>query len=108
MVEAYTVTEYITLKKAGYTPMMSLQKFDYFKIIKYFIISPLIKRQKIDWICIRTTSNMKSLRLLKRLFYCNIAMHTSNSPSFFKEHLGKEIDLIYTDATTSLEVHQQY
>lgn len=101
MVEAFR--DYNKLKKAGYTPMMSLCRFDYGKMVKYFIIYPLIKRQKIDWICVDTTSNMKSLRMLKRLFNCKVAMYTSNSPSFFKEHLGKEIDLIYTDATTSQE-----
>lgn len=97
MVEAYTISDYKLLKKAGYTPMLSLNRFDYYKLIKYFILSPLIKRQKVDRICINTASNMKSLRMLKRLSNCKIAMHTSNSPSFFKEHLGKEIDLIYTD-----------
>lgn len=101
MVEAFK--DYEKLKKAGYTPMMSLCKFDYGKMVTYFIINPLIKQQKIDWICVDTTSNMKSLRLLKRLFNCKVAMYTSNSPSFFKEHLGKEVDLIYTDRTTSQE-----
>ncbi len=24
-------------------------------------------------------------------------MYTSNSPSFFKEYLGKEIDMVYTE-----------
>lgn len=100
MVEAFTLSDYISLKKAGFTPMMSLNIFNYSKIIKYFIISPLIKHQKLDWICISNKSNMKSLRMLKRLFNCKVAMYSSNSPSFFKEHLGKEIDMVYTDATT--------
>lgn len=100
MVESFSLSDYISLKNAGFTPMMSLHIFNYPKIIKYFIFSPLIKHQKIDWICINTKSNMKSLRMLKRLFNCKVAMYTSNSPSFFKEHLGKEIDLVYTDATT--------
>lgn len=97
MVEAFTVSDYKLLKKAGYIPMMSLGKFNYSKIIKYFIFSPLIEQQKIDWVCINTNSNMKSLRLLKRIFNCKVAMYTSNSLYFFKEHLGKEVDLIYTD-----------
>ena len=97
MVEAYSLSDYQLLKKAGYTPMLSLDTFGYKRMIKYFILSPLIKQQKIDWICIRTDSNMKSLRILKRLYNCKIAMYTSNSPSFFKKHLGKEVDLIYTD-----------
>lgn len=101
MVEAFTATDYIMLKEAGYIPMLSLQTINYPKIIKYFLLTPLIKRQKIDWICIKANSNMKSIRLIKRLFNCKIAMYTSNSPSFFKEHLGKEIDLVYTDVTTS-------
>ena len=101
MVETYTVSDYKLLNKSGYSPMLSLRSFDYYKLIKYFIFSPLIKRQKIDWICVNTNSNMKSLRILKRLFNCKVAMYTSNSPTFFNNHLGKEVDLIYTDATTS-------
>lgn len=103
MVEAYTVNEFKMLKDAGYTPMMSLQRFGFYKLMKYFIFSPLIKQQMIDWICIKTTSDMKALRLLKRLFVCKVAMYTSNSQSFFEEHLGKEVDLVYTDATTTLK-----
>ena len=36
-------------------------------------------------------------RLMKRLFNCKVAMYTCNSKTFFAEHLGKEIDLVYTD-----------
>lgn len=97
MVEAFTLSDYAELKKAGYIPMMSLWTFDYPQIFWNFIYSPLKNHIKIDWICINSSSNMKSIRMLKRLFNCKVAMYTSNSPSFFTEHLGKEIDLVYTD-----------
>jgi hypothetical protein len=97
MVEAFSITDYDELKEAGYIPMMSIWKFDYQTLLWYFIHYPLKYDKKIEWICVSTSSNMNSLRMLKRLFNCNVAMYKSNSPSFFSEHLGKEIDLIYTD-----------
>ena len=92
MVESFTLSDYLSLKKAGFTPMMSLHIFNYPQIIKYFILSPLINHQKIDWICINTKSNMKSLRMLKRLFNCKVAMYTSNSPSFLKSILARKLN----------------
>lgn len=92
MVESFSLSDYISLKNSGYTPMMSLDTFNYPKIYKYFIFSPLIKHQKIDWICINTKSNMRSLRMLKRLFNCKVAMYTSNSPSFLKSILARKLN----------------
>lgn len=97
MVEAFTISDYTELKEAGYTPMMSLWYFSYFDLFWYFVCQPLKSHQKFDWICIHSSSNMKAIRMLKRLSKCKVAMYTSNSPFFFKDHLGKEIDLVYTD-----------
>lgn len=97
MVEAFNISDYKELKNDGYVPMMSLWKFDFQKIFWYFIYYPIKYHFKIDWVCVDSSSNMKSLRVLKRLFNCKVAMYKSNSYSFFEEHLGKEIDLIYTD-----------
>ena len=97
MVEAFTISDYVELKQSGYVPMISIWTFDYPEIFWYFIYYPLRKDIRIDWICVHTSSNMKSLRMLKRLFNCKVAMYTCNSPTFFAEHLGKEIDLVYTD-----------
>lgn len=97
MVEAFSVSDYIELKEAGYVPMMSLWCFDFTKLFRYFVYYPLKYSVEIDWICVHSSSDMKSLRALKRLFNCKVAMYSSNSASFFREHLGKEVDLIYTD-----------
>lgn len=97
MVEAFSIYDFKELKSEGYTPMMSLGKFELSTIFWWFIYYPIKYHVKIDWICVHTSSNMKSLRILKRLFHCKVAMFSSNSPAFFNEHLGKEIDLIYTD-----------
>lgn len=67
MVEAFTLSDYVELKKAGYIPMMSLRTFDYPQIFWNFIYYPLKYHTKIDWICVHSSSNMKSLRMLKRL-----------------------------------------
>ena len=97
MVEAFTISDYEELKEAGYTPMMSLWHFDYSNIFWNFIYYPLRYHKRFDWIVVHSSSNMKSLRMLKRMFNCKVAMYSSNSSSFFTEHLGKEVDLIYTD-----------
>jgi len=97
MVEAFKLSDYANLKLAGYVPMMSLSSFNYSILFKVFIYYPINYHGKIDWICVHSTSDMKSLRMVKRLFGCKVAMFTSNSPSFFEEHLGREIDLLYTD-----------
>jgi glycerophosphoryl diester phosphodiesterase len=97
IVEAFNLADYSALKDAGYIPMMSLWEFDYSKLFRYFIYYRLVNGIKIDWICVSSKSNMKSLRIVKRLFNCKVAMYSSNSPEFFTNHLGKEIDMIYTD-----------
>lgn len=97
MVEAFSISDYYNLKREGYVPMMSLYTFNYPDIKAFFTHDPLQKQEHIDWICVHSSSNMGSLRMAKRLFNCKVALYTSNSPMFFKEHLGKEIDFIYTD-----------
>ena len=96
MVEAFSLSDFIQLKEAGYIPMLSIWHFNYMNI-RWIFEHQRKTRTKIDWICVGSTSNLKSLRILKRLFKCKIAMFSSNSETFFKEHLGKGIDLIYTD-----------
>lgn len=97
MVEAFKLSDYHDLKHEGYVPMMSLWSLNYLTLLAVFTYYPLRYQEKIDWICVHSSSNMNCLRIVKRLFHCKVAMYTSNSPSFFKEHLGREIDLIYTD-----------
>lgn len=97
MVEAFSLDDYVELKKSGYIPMMSEYTFSYSQIFWLFIYLPLKHNIKIDWVCIHSSSNMKSLRILKRLFNCKVAMYGKYNSSFLKEHLGKEIDLIYVD-----------
>ena len=96
MVEAFSLSDYLQLKEAGYTPMMSISRFNY-KSIRWIFTQQRKTRNKIDWVCVGSESNIKSLRTLKRLLKCKIALYSSNSETFFKEHLGKGIDLIYTD-----------
>ncbi|MBP5368190.1 MAG: hypothetical protein J6Z01_07055 [Bacteroidales bacterium] len=96
MVEAFSLSDYLQLKEAGYTPMMSISHFNY-KSIRWIFTQQRKTRTKIDWVCVGSESNIKSLRTLKRLLKCKIALYSSNSEPFFKEHLGKGIDLIYTD-----------
>lgn len=95
MVEAFSEKDYHELKKNGYTPMLSIGCVRHFDCIS-FIISHLYKND-IEWITVEQHSSIRSLRLIKKLFNIKIALYTVNSPRFFKWHLGKDIDLIYTD-----------
>lgn len=96
MVEAFSFDEYKQLKECGYTPMISISNFCKAHL-KLLYNQQLSLKTKFEWVCVDSISNINCLRALKRLFNCKIAMYTINSESFFKEHLGKEIDLIYTD-----------
>lgn len=96
MVEAFSFADYLQLKECGYTPMISISNFSKAHI-RLLFNQQLNTNTKFDWVCVDSISNINCLRALKRLFNCKIAMYTINSEPFFKEHLGKGIDLIYTD-----------
>lgn len=95
MVEAFSEEDYHALKGDGYSPMLSL-KLITFKDCLSFAIKHLFNND-IEWIVVDYHSSLRGLRLLKRLFNIKIAAYTVNLPTFFYEHLGKDIDLVYTD-----------
>lgn len=101
MVEAFSTGDYNNLLAEGYTPMMSLGGVT-FRKHKGYIKNGI----PYNWITADTTSNLTYLYILKKLFDFKIAMYTSNSPLFFKKHLGKEIDLLYTD--NGLQTYQKH
>lgn len=92
MVEAFSEDDYKKLLAEGYTPMMSLGGVTFQKY-KGFLKNGIPYK----WITADTTSNLTYLFILKKIFNIKIAMYTSNSSIFLNSHIGKEVDLIYTD-----------
>lgn len=91
MVESFSIDDYIRLKQLGYTPMLSLYTYGY--------LTPMLKQflnNDIEWITTAayTHHDIVIFRILKRLFGIKIAVFTP-TPERFKEHIGREIDLIY-------------
>lgn len=97
MVEAFSLQDYVDLKEAGYIPMLSVYEFNFEQLFMLFVKLPLRYRIKIEWISVHASSNMASLRMLKRLFGCYVALYGNNDSNFLQEHIGKEVDLVYTD-----------
>lgn len=93
-VEAFSIEDFIALRDAGYHPMYSHRIVDLASVI---IENLLNGEARIDFIVDSTSDSFKELERIKCLMPFKVAMFTSNSLEFFDEHLGKEIDLIYTD-----------
>lgn len=93
-VEAFSVEDFIRLREVGYRPMYSHRIVD----LAAVIIENLINGDaRIDFIVNSTTDNFKEISRVRCLMPFKIAMFTSNSLDFIDEHLGADIDLIYTD-----------
>ncbi len=93
-VEAFSLKDFIALREAGYHPMYSHLVVG---LASEIIENLLNGDTRIDFIVDHTNDNFKELERIRCLMPFNVAMFTSNSMPFIEEHLGKEIDLIYTD-----------
>lgn len=105
MVEAFSLKDYYNLKKHKYIPMLSLYKMSFQDIFNISLLN-FKDSNPIEWIVVPninkySTSNITptKLSILKFLTMgkVKVAMYSSNDSIFFKKHLGKSIDLIYTD-----------
>lgn len=93
-VEAFSIEDFIRLRDVGYHPMYSR----YVVGLASIIVENLINGEaRIDFITNSVSDNFKEMARLKCLMPFKIATYTSNSKEFVDEHLGEEIDLIYTD-----------
>ena len=96
MVEAYTEEGFEELKAAGYIPMVSTEGLNLMDCIS-FICSHLFSGRGYWVVVEQRESSMRGLRLLKKLFGLKYAMYTVNSPWFYRECLGSDVELVYTD-----------
>ena len=95
MVEVFSENDYSGIKSSGYIPMLSLGRIKRYDCMLF--IAQHLFTHKYDWFTAEYHSDIRSLRLLKKLYNANIAVYTVNSQNFFSWYLGKGIDLVYTD-----------
>ncbi len=100
LIEAFTIEDFNNLKKLGYTPMYS----EYTSSTDIFcesLINMIEGNPPLDFITLQIKDEntdfyyiMSELRCLQNL---KIASFSTNLPEFINEHLGKDMDYIYTD-----------
>lgn len=92
-VETFNAAEYCQLKRNGYVPMLSVG--DGIRgLLKYVVAS--FYSGKVDRIVAHCQTPEYMLRIYKRLG-AKIAVYTVNDISYLKNHIGKDVDMIYTD-----------
>ena len=97
IVESSSVSNYTGLKKRGYIAAFSMGHVNV-KNILLLLSCRIISNTPIDYITVSTDCNYITLRCLKRLFGFQVFAFTCNSVTYLHEHLGKEVDMVYTDS----------
>jgi hypothetical protein len=93
-VEAFSVKDYCELERAGYIPMLSIGRG--VRGLAKFLLASVKTGQVIPRIAISKKANGFLLRFYKRLGV-TIAVYTVNDVNYLKDHVGKDVDLVYTD-----------
>ena len=91
-VETFNIGEYRQLKQTGYVPMLSVGGVR--GLLKYMVTS--LYCGKVDWIVTYYQTPEYMLRIYKRLG-AHIAVYTVNDISYLNNHIGKDVDMVYTD-----------
>ena len=94
-VETFNIGEYRQLKQNGYVPMLSVGGVR--GLLKYMETS--IYCGKVDWIVTYYQTPEYMLRIYKRLG-SKVIVYTVNDISYLNNHIGKDVDMVYTDYLT--------
>ena len=97
IIESSSISNYTGLKKRGYVTVFSMGHVNV-KNILLLLSCRIISNTPIDYITVSTDCNYNTLRCLKRLFGFQVFAFTCNSVTYLHEHLGKEVDKVYTDS----------
>ena len=92
-VEAFCIGDYKQLKQNGYVPMLSLGG-NLRGFIKYLVTS--LYCGKVKRIVLYYKIPEYLLRIYKRLG-TQIVVFTINDESYLKKHIGRDVDMVYTD-----------
>lgn len=95
LVEAFSIEAFNELKAAGFIPMYSDGPLD--KILLYSIENMMKDGEPIDFITDFYSIDFDSMRRTKCLMPFRVSVYTSDSDSYVNEHLGDDVDLIYTN-----------
>lgn len=95
LVEAFSMDAFNELKSAGFVPMYSDGPLD--KILLYSIENMMNDGEPIDFITDFYKIDFDSMRRMKCLMPFRVSVYTSDSDSYVNEHLGDDVDLIFTD-----------
>ena len=91
-VETFNIGQYKQLKQNGYAPMLSVGGVR--GLLKYMVTS--LYCGKVDRIVTNYQTPEYILRIYKRLGP-QIAVYTVNDISYLNNHVGKDVDMVYTD-----------
>ena len=94
IVEAFSVKDYCQLEKEGYIPMLSIGG----RVggVANFLFASIKTGRIIPRTVTTKEANGFLLRFYKRLGV-TIAVYTVNDINYLKDHVGKDVDLVYTD-----------
>lgn len=94
IVEVFSVKDYCQLEKEGYIPMLSIGG----RVGGFanFLFASIRTGRIIPRIVTTKEANGFLLRFYKRLGV-TIAVYTVNDINYLKDHVGKDVDLVYTD-----------
>ena len=92
-VETFGIGQYKQLKQNGYVPMLSVD--DGIRGLFKFVVTS-IYCGKVDRIVTYYQTPEYMLRIYKRLG-TQIAVYTVNDISYLNNHIGKDVDMVYTD-----------
>lgn len=96
MVETTSIENYIGLEKKGYLPMLTLGDLELRSVIKFLLCQVMCKKP-IRYATVTVNCRWRNLRVLKRVFNLSFFAYTSNSVDFVNNHLGTDVDKVYTD-----------
>ena len=94
LVETSSLNNYLRLVENGYAVMLTVSG-DLWGLFKFITVS-VISGHKVPRIVTNYSFNERVLRIFKRL-NVQVAVYTINDVDFLKNHIGKEVDLVYTD-----------
>lgn len=96
IVEAFSIERYNALKSAGFLPMLSDGLVDC-DFIQFSIENMIEGGESVDFITSYYDVDYDLIRRLRCLVPFKLGVYSSNEEEFVEEHLGYDVDFIYTD-----------
>lgn len=98
IVEAFSLDAYYELVNDGYNAMLSLEGGDLQTLLAKSVEHMIEGEAPVDFIVVHYTADFRRVSGLQCLSPFRVATYTVNDEEFMEEHLGNDVDLIYTDS----------